>query len=99
MSFESLLEDIKGKLVGVPPIGSTVKFVFKDDSCVYLDGTKSENTILNEDKEADCTIKLSKDNFEKMVTGKLSPMTAFMTGKLKVEGSMGVAMKLTSIFG
>jgi putative sterol carrier protein len=32
-----------------------------------------------------------------MINGKLDGMTAFMTGKLKIEGDMGVAMKLQSI--
>jgi putative sterol carrier protein len=36
-------------------------------------------------------------DFSDMIAGKLDGMTAFMTGKLKIEGDMGVAMKLQSI--
>jgi putative sterol carrier protein len=49
--------------------------------------------------EADCTIIMSLDNFEEMLAGDLNPTTAFMMGKLKVEGDMSIAMKLSSITG
>ena len=48
--------------------------------------------------EADCTISVSEENFEKMLDGQLNPMTAYMTGKLKVKGDMGAAMKLQKLF-
>ena len=51
----------------------------------------------NDDKGADCTLKMAFSDFDDMINGKLDGMTAFMTGKLKIEGDMGVAMKLQSI--
>ena len=47
--------------------------------------------------EADCTIATSEDSFEKMVSGDLNPTTAYMTGKLKIKGDMGAAMKLQKL--
>lgn len=46
---------------------------------------------------ADCTLKLSDKNFKKMIMGKLNGTAAFMTGKLKIQGSMGLALKLEGI--
>jgi 2'-5' RNA ligase len=43
-------------------------------------------------------ITIAEDDFDRMVAGELNPMTAFMTGKLKVKGDMGAAMKLQKLF-
>jgi putative sterol carrier protein len=48
-------------------------------------------------EQADCTLKLSDKNFKKMIMGKLNGTAAFMTGKLKIHGSMGLALKLEGI--
>ncbi|TCS96652.1 SCP2 sterol-binding domain-containing protein [Hazenella coriacea] len=48
--------------------------------------------------EAVCTLQLSDDNFVKLVEGSLNPTSAFMTGKLKIKGALGQALKLQSIF-
>jgi putative sterol carrier protein len=77
--------------------GSTLKFVF-DEGSVYLDGTGEQTAVSNENKDASCTIGMKLDDFHDMLEGTLNPMTAFMTGKFKIEGDMGVAMKLQSLF-
>ncbi len=48
--------------------------------------------------EADATITTSEENFEKIIAGELNPTTAYMTGKLKLKGDMGAAMKLQKLF-
>ena len=47
---------------------------------------------------ADATITSSTENFERIVAGELNPTSAYMTGKLKVKGDMGAAMKLQKLF-
>ena len=71
-------------------LGSSVKFDFGDEGVVRIDG----GTVDNEDSAADCTIQVAKSDFEAMGRGELDPTMAFMTGKLKVQGDMSVAMKL-----
>ncbi len=48
--------------------------------------------------EADVTIATSEDVFMGLVRGEQNPMSAYMTGKLKVKGDMGAAMKLQKLF-
>jgi len=48
--------------------------------------------------DADCTFATSEENFEKIVSGEQNATTAYMTGKLKIKGDMGAAMKLQKIF-
>jgi putative sterol carrier protein len=47
---------------------------------------------------ADCTFSASEENFEKIVSGEQNPTTAYMTGKLKIKGDIGAAMKLQKLF-
>jgi putative sterol carrier protein len=48
--------------------------------------------------DADCTITTSEENFMKIVRGEQNPTTAYMTGKLKIGGDIGAAMKLQKLF-
>ena len=50
------------------------------------------------DGEADATISTSGETFDKIVANELNPTTAYMTGKLKIKGDMGAAMKLQKLF-
>jgi putative sterol carrier protein len=47
--------------------------------------------------EAVCTIRVSAENMEKLMAGALNPMLAYTLGKLKIDGSMGVAMKVAAL--
>ncbi len=49
-------------------------------------------------EDADCTITTSQETFEKIVAGDQNPTTAYMTGKLKIKGDMGAALKLQKLF-
>ncbi len=49
-------------------------------------------------EEADATISTSQEVFEKIVAGEQNPTSAYMTGKLKLKGDMGAAMKLQKLF-
>jgi putative sterol carrier protein len=49
-------------------------------------------------QDADCTISASEETFRQIVSGDQNPTTAYMTGKLKVRGDMGAAMKLQKLF-
>ena len=75
--------------------GRTVKLDFGDEGTILMDG-KTE-TVTEDGGEADTTIKISWDDWQAMAAGQLDGMTAFMTGKLKVEGDMSNAMQLQGV--
>jgi putative sterol carrier protein len=55
-------------------------------------------TVDDGDTGGDCTISTSAEVFERIVSGEQNPTAAYMSGKLKVKGDMGAAMKLQKLF-
>jgi putative sterol carrier protein len=96
MTLAELTEKMKEGAGAKQGFGNTVKFA-TPDGAIFIDGKQSPPVISNDDGAADCTIKMALSDLIDLMGGKLDGMTAFMTGKLKVEGDMGVAMKLQSI--
>jgi putative sterol carrier protein len=97
MSLETTTEKVKALAEKAGGFGNTIKFTM-DEGVIYLDGSGDHNTVSNEDKEANCTIKIKTEDMLSLLNGDLNPMMAFMSGKLKVDGDMGAAMKLQSLF-
>ncbi len=93
MSIENILTTLTNMAKNAAPLGSTLKLNF-GDSQIVIDGTSGENKISSEDAEAACTVDIDLADFNAMLSGDLNPMSAFMGGKMKVSGDMGVAMKL-----
>ena len=75
--------------------GKRVKLDFGSEGVVLLDGAGEQ--VTEEDGEADTTIKVAWDDWQAMAAGQLDGMTAFMTGKLKIEGDMSSAMQLQGV--
>ena len=99
MDLAEITEGMRGRVGEDSGLGATIKFDFGDDGIVYVDAANVPNSVSNEDKDADCTIRISIENFQKMVAGDLNPTMAFMMGKLKIDGEMGIAMKLSKLLG
>lgn len=59
----------------------------------------AEPRVEEGDGDAQCTINVGDEDFVNIVGGKLNPQMAFMSGKLKVQGDMGLAMKLGTVLG
>ncbi|WP_372605638.1 SCP2 sterol-binding domain-containing protein, partial [Actibacterium sp.] len=51
------------------------------------------------DDDADVTLTATRDTFEALLAGELNPASAFMSGKLKLDGDMGMAMRLGAALG
>jgi putative sterol carrier protein len=94
MTKAELVERMQQGQAWVP--GKRVKIDFGgDEGTVMLDGVA--NKVSEDDGAADTTIKLGWDDWQQLASGQLDGMTAFMMGKLKVEGDMSNAMQLQGV--
>jgi putative sterol carrier protein len=71
------------------------KFVINGEGAIMLDAAG----VRAGDDEAEVTLTADADVFRAILDGEMNPTMAFMTGKLAVDGSMGMAMKLGSVLG
>ena len=59
-----------------------------------------EGVVVTEsDAPADCVVKADEATFLGIVEGRQGAMGAYMTGKIRVEGDLGLAMRLRDLFG
>jgi putative sterol carrier protein len=93
MEKSEMAAQLNGANAYVP--GKKVKLDFGDGGIVMLDGVAQK--VTEEDGDADTTIKVAWSDWQDMAGGKLDGMTAFMQGKLKVEGDMSNAMQLQGV--
>jgi putative sterol carrier protein len=63
-----------------------------------VDVTDGKISVSEGGEDADAVISTSEETFEKLTSGEQNPTSAYMTGKLKVKGDMGAAMKLQKLF-
>jgi|TARA_B110000908_G_scaffold70053_1_gene84462 putative sterol carrier protein len=85
---------LNAKLAGANFDG-TAKFDIDGEGAVVID----ENGARAGDDETDVTLSADVDTFQGILSGDTNATSAFMTGKLKVDGDMGMAMKLASVLG
>lgn len=103
MSFAEMLSSLKQKVESSKLDGNAVyQFTLTGDNggsfhVVVSDG-KGEVKEGTADS-ADLTVLVSDKDFDKLVAGKLNPVMAYMTGKIKVQGDLSLAMKLQGFLG
>ena len=81
--------------LGGEGVDGSVKFVIADEGAVRID----EKGAAADDSDADCTVTSDADTFQSLLAGDLDPTAAFMSGRIRIEGDMGLAMKLGSLLG
>ncbi|EIE50867.1 SCP2 sterol-binding domain-containing protein [Salipiger aestuarii] len=74
------------------------KFVIMDEGSIIIDndGARASKDMAG-DHEADVTLTADTDTFQQIIEGDLNPTTAFMSGRMKIDGDMGAAMRLGGV--
>jgi len=102
-TVEQLFEEMEGKFKADKAAGMNATFQFNitgDDGGTWH-AVISDGQAKMDKGEADSpnvTITSASDDWKKIVSGSMNPQMAFMTGKLKVQGDLGLATKLGTLF-
>ena len=91
--IEQAVTALSDKL-GVASFDGSAKFTIEDEGSLIID----TSGVRAGDDETEVTLIAAADVFQDILAGDLDPTSAFMSGKLRVEGDMGTAMRLSSIF-
>jgi putative sterol carrier protein len=99
---QEIFDDIRKRIQQDPEatkanIGGTFKFVLTGDLDESWIVDCKDVDVRQSDDEAECTIRVTGEDFMAIRDGSLDGMQAFMMGKLEVEGDMGLAMKLQEV--
>ena len=96
MKINELRDELSEKVKHIDAIEKRLKFII-DGEYMLIDGSGGENTMSDEDGDADCTIIMSMDTYLKLQQKKIKPIIATLTGKLKVKGDLNLARKLKQL--
>jgi putative sterol carrier protein len=100
VSTREFFETLESRVDAAKTAGMNNSYLFDIDGAGkwkvdVLDGSVK---VTEDEEDADVTITTSEETFEKITSGEQNATSAYMTGKLKVKGDMGAAMKLQKLF-
>ena len=93
-SLSDITDKIRAAVGAHSGLGKSLKFDLKDDGVIHIDG----GAVSNEDKPADLTLTMSKDDLLDIAAGRLDPTAAVMGGRIKLSDMM-LAMSLQPKMG
>lgn len=97
MNIDQIEAQMRARALNFTGLGALVKFDFGGGDALFINGRSTPPAVSRTGDAPDTTLTISPENLLKLAEGKLAPTLAFMTGKLKVSGNMGVAMKLANM--
>jgi putative sterol carrier protein len=100
MSAKEFFDTLESRIDQSKTAGMTNSYLFDIDGAGTwkVDVRDGSVKVTEGSGDADVTITTSEETFEKIVSGEQNATSAYMTGKLKVKGDMGAAMKLQKLF-
>lgn len=100
MTAKEFFEALPGKVDPQKTAGMTGSYVFDIEGVGQWTVAVNDGavTVVEGAGTADCTIVASEETLLKIARGEANPTTAYMTGKLKIQGDMNAALKLQKLF-
>jgi putative sterol carrier protein len=100
MSVKEFFDDLPSKVDPDKTAGMNNSYVFDIDGAGQWTVNVADGAVSVDEGagEADCTISASEETLLKIARGEANATTAYMTGKLKIAGDMGAALKLQKLF-
>ena len=100
MSVQEFFDQLPSKVDPAKTAGMSGSYVFDIENLGQWTVTVTDGVVSVAEGagEADCTISASEETLLKIVRGEANATTAYMTGKLKIAGDMGAALKLQKLF-
>jgi putative sterol carrier protein len=104
VTAESAPEFFEGLAARVSPQGAraleaSYRFDIDGAGSWRVESEGDRLVVSESDAPADCVIRADEKTFLRIVRGEQSPMGAYMTGKVKVEGDLGLALRLRDLLG
>jgi putative sterol carrier protein len=100
VSTRDFFETLESRVDAAKTAGMNNSYLFDIDGAGKwkVDVQDGSVKVTEDEDDADVTITTSEETFEKITSGEQNATSAYMTGKLKVKGDMGAAMKLQKLF-
>lgn len=99
LTVEDFTTGIRERVAAASGLDATFKFAYHEGGFIYIDGKSNPYVVTNEDHPADVTLRMSIATMNKLHRKETNPTVAFMTGAIKLDGNMLLAMKLDKILG
>lgn len=97
MSTDQIKSRIEKKLAMAHGLDAVILLDFGDDGQIAIDAKQNPPAVSEKAEDPDLTLSCAREVFENILNGAQDPTMAYMTGKLKIRGSMPLAMKLNAI--
>jgi putative sterol carrier protein len=100
MEPREFFETLESRVDASKTAGMNNSYVFEIEGAGtwQVDVTDGAIKVTEGATDGDVTIHATEETFNAIASGEQNPTTAYMTGKLKIDGDMGAAMKLQKLF-
>ena len=100
MTAQEFFDTLESRVDTTKTAGMNNSYIFDIEGAGKwkVDVQDGQVSVTEGGEDADAVISTSAKTFEKIASGEQNPTSAYMTGKLKVKGDMGAAMKLQKLF-